>query len=180
MIPLVLKAIGGFFARLPWQVYAAIALALILVVGVRTAYNSGRADVQAEWDASVERGKAIVKELELQRGTITTVTEIKHIDRVKVIREQAKTLEVVREVFVPYNSGMLSGGFRLYYDAAITGTVPDPARIADAPPVAVADVADTHNANAERCRVAYETVTSWQDWAAQQCAKNPNGCPPNG
>lgn len=177
---LLAKAVWEFMKSIPWKVWATLLAAVILAVALRMTFVAGMDKRQAEWDASVERGKAIVEELKLQRGTVTTITETKIVERIKVVREQAKALETVREVFVPVDSGYLNGGFRLFYDAAITGTIPDPAEIPSAAPVAVTDVASTHAVNAERCRIAYETVAGWETWASEQCKLNPNGCPENG
>lgn len=177
MITLALKAIGKFFAVIPWKIWLVIAILVAVAIGGRVAYNNGKAEVQAKWDASVERGRAIVEDLKKQRGTVTTVTEIKYVEREKVIREKGKTITELREVFVPVDSGYLSGGFRLFYDAAITNTVPLPASIATAAPIAIEDVADTHAYNAEQCNVAYEKVAKWNEWADEQCKLNPNGCP---
>lgn len=153
-----------------------IALALIGWMG-RALYNipykAGQASTQAKWNASVERGRQEVDRLKAAAGKVTIKTETVYVDRVKTIREKANAIEVVREVFVPVDSGNLSGGFRLFYDAALAGAVPDAAGIADAAPVPIAAVADTHARNAEKCLIAYATVEAWQDWARQQQKANP-------
>lgn len=144
------------------------------------ARNEGRAEVQQKWDASVERGKKIVADLREKAGKVTVRTEIEYRDREKVIYAQGREREVVRTVFVPTDSGMLSGGFRLYHDAAATNGIPDPAGIPNAAPVPVADVADTIDANYEKAHVCYATVEAWQKWAREQCKLNEKGCPDGG
>ena len=136
-------------------------------------YKAGQADNQKKWDASVERGKKEVARLQQAANKVTVKVETKYVDRVQVIREKANAIEVVREVFVPADSGSLPGAFRLFYDAALAGTVPDPARIPDAAPVPIAAVADTHARNAEKCLIAYATVEGWQAWATGQMKANP-------
>lgn len=143
-----------------------IACALSFFGGCQT----GAERVQDKWDESVERGKREVARLTAEAGKVTVKVETQFVDRVKVVREKARAIETVREVFVPVDSGSLPGAFRLFYDGAITGTVPDPAGIPDAAPVPVTDVADTHAANIEKCRIAYATVEGWQEWATAQAA----------
>lgn len=166
--------------RWVWPLVAAAVLIGIVFAYGRHERNAGRAEIKYEWDQAVERGKAEIARLELAASTVSVVTEVKYVDRVKIIKEKADVIERVREVFVPTDSGMLSGGFRLYYDAAVTNTVPNPASIADAAPISVTDVADTSAANFEKCHIAYETVEKFQLWANEQCKLNTNGCPPNG
>lgn len=153
-----------------------IALAIVAALGWKLysiPYKAGQANTQAKWDASVERGRIEIDRLKSEAGKVTIKTETVYVDRVKTIREKANAIEVVREVFVPADSGNLPGAFRLFYDAALAGTVPDAARIADAAPVPIATVADTHARNAEKCLIAYATVGAWQGWARQQQRANP-------
>ena len=138
--------------------------------------EQGREEVRAEWTASVERGKAEVERLKAEANKITTVTEIKYVDRIKEVKVKGDTIIQYREVFVPADSGYLNGGFRVYFDAAVTNRVPSPAEIANAAPVAVTDVADTHAANAKQCNVYIEQLNGWIDWAEQQCKLNDKGC----
>lgn len=166
-------AIGATLRRVPAWIWVA---ALLLLAGWHYGhirYNAGQADVQAKWDKATERGKAEVARLKEEAGKVTVRVETKYIDRVKTIREKGETIVQVREVFVPVDSGYLSGGFRLFFNAALEGVVPDPAGIPDAAPVAVSAVADTHAINAQRCRIAYATVEGWQEWAAEQKRLNP-------
>lgn len=133
----------------------------------------GKKGVQADWDASVARGQAEVARLKEAASRVTVRVETKTVEKIVTIREKARAIETVREVFVPVDSGSLPGAFRLFYDGAITGAIPDPAAIAEAAPVPIADVADTHASNAELCRIAYATVDGWQSWAAEQSRLNP-------
>lgn len=169
----------------PWAYALAAGILIAGVVGFvqyekHKAREEGRAEVQQKWDKSVERGKKIVADLKEKAGKITVRTEIQYVDRVKVIHEQGREIEKVRTVFVPTDSGYLSGGFRLYHDAAATNTIPDPAAIPDAAPVAVAEATDTIAANYEKANVCYATVAAWQKWASEQCKLNEKGCPDGG
>lgn len=170
---LAFAAAGAFLRRIPaWVWVAVFCLAGIWLYG-RYQYQQGQEQVKAEWAASVERGKKEVERLKSEAGKVTVKTEIKYVDRLKTIREKGETIVKVREVFVPIDSGYLSGGFRLFYNAAIEGTVPDAAGIPNAAPVAVTDVADTHAYNTQQCRIAYATVEGWQEWATEQMKVNP-------
>lgn len=165
-------AIGLFLKGIPLWVWAVIALVAAGWLYGQHQYNAGRAATQADWDASVERGRQEVARLTAAAGRVTVKVETKTVEKIVTIREKARAIETVREVFVPVDSGTLPGGFRLLYDAALTGAIPDPASIPDAAPVPIADVADTHARNAELCRIAYATVDGWQSWAAEQARLN--------
>lgn len=162
-----------FLKGLPVWVWIALGLLAAGLLYGHTRYNAGQADVQGRWDESVAAGKAEVERLKAEAGKVTVRVETKTVEKLVTIREKARVIYKYREIFVPDDSGMLPGAFRVFYDSAITNTVPDAAAIPDASPVAVADVADTHAYNAEQCHVAYATVTGWQEWAAEQANVNP-------
>jgi hypothetical protein len=159
----------GLFLKYWWILAIA---ALLGYIGVRI-YDAGQADTQKDWDASVARGIIEVEKLKKKQVVVTTKVETKYLTKTVTIREKARAIETVREVFVPVDSGSLPGGFRLFYDAAITGAIPEAASITDAAPVSIADVADTHARNSELCRIAYATVEGWQEWAGEQQGLNP-------
>ena len=153
-----------------WWVLALVAV--LGYAGVRI-YGAGQADTKKDWDASVARGVIEVAKLKEKQVVVTTKVETVYVDRVTTIREKGDAIEVVREVFVPADSGNIGGGFRLFHDAAVTGVIPESASILDAAPVPVADLADTIATNYERCHVAYATVEGLQDWILEQQKVNP-------
>ena len=159
----------GLFLKYWWILAIA---ALVTYLGFR-GYDAGQEDIQKKWDASVARGIIEVEKLKKKQVVVTTKVETKYLTKTVTIREKARAIETVREVFVPVDSGSLPGGFRLFYDAAITGVIPEAASILDAAPVPVADVADTLASNYERCHVAYATVEGLQDWILEQQRLNP-------
>lgn len=165
-----MTAIWLFLKGVPLWVWAVLALVGAGWLYGQHQFNAGQADRQKDWDASVERGKQEVARLTAAAGRVTVKVETKTVKKIVTIKEKARAIETVREVFVPVDSGSLPGGFRLFYDAAITGSIPDTASITDAAPVPIADVADTHAANTEKCLIAYETVAGWQEWATAQAA----------
>lgn len=166
-----------FFKSIPLSVWLVIGLMAAVYLYGQHKYNAGQQNVQAEWDQSIERGKVTVQRLQAKQSVVTSIVHTKVEYRNRVITEKAKDREIIREVFVPIDSGMLAGGFRLYYDAAVTDTIPNPAEITDAAPVPVTDVATNANANYKLCHEAYSVVEGWQEWAIKMCATNPDGCP---
>lgn len=141
-------------------------------------YDAGKAKVQAEWDASVERGRAEVERLRTEAGKVTVKTETVYVDRIKTIREKGDA--IVREVpvFVPAGAAELPGGFRLLHDAAASGVaIPAAAGIADAAPVDAQAAAFAVVGNYAEYHVVAQRLISLQDWVTAQCKANP---PPEG
>ena len=88
------------------------------------------------------------------------------------IRTVFKTITKEVPVYVKTTDCPSTGGFRVLFDAAANGTLPDPARIADAAPVPAQDVADT---TVENDRIYYETaerLRGLQQWVKDQAALN--------
>lgn len=166
-------AAWGLLKAVPRWVWVGAALLGVTLYWGHTRYEAGELAVQAKWDESVAAGKAEVERLKAEAGKVTVRVETKTVEKIVTIREKARVIYQDREIFVPADSGMLPGGFRVYFDAATQNTIPDAASIANAAPVAVTDVADTYAYNAEQCRVAYATVEGWQEWAKEQQRVNP-------
>lgn len=164
----ILRAIWGVFKGLPWQVYAAALVALT----VWYAYHRGAESVRAEWEAQKKEDAQQVKEKTEQREKVTVRVETKYVDRIKVVHEKGETIYKLREHFVPTDSGMLDGKFRVFFDAATFNKIPDPAEIANAESVSVADVADTYAYNATQCNKAFTRLEGWQEWATEQLRLN--------
>lgn len=148
-------------------------MAAAVVMVLWWAYAAGKESVQKDWDAAVARGVIEVAKLKEKQVVVTTKVETKYIDRVKTIREKGDAIEVVREVFVPADSGNIGGGFRLFYDATLTGAIPESASITDAAAIPLADLADTIAINHERCLIAYATTEGLQEWIREQQRLNP-------
>ena len=174
-------------ALVPWWGWVLATLAVVAgVVGygsVRHAAGKriGAGEVQAQWDAAVERGRAEVDRLKAAAGRVTTRVETKYVDRIVTIREKGDA--IVREVpvFVPAGSCDLPGGFRLLHDAAAAaGPVPEAAGIADAAPVPAQTAIATVAGNYATCHEDAARLISLQEWAQEQCEANPppEGCGP--
>lgn len=171
------KTAWGFVKGVPYWIWLAIGLAVAFWLSVHHAHKQGvaegKAAIQALWDADIEAAK----KLGGQRERVTIKTEIRYVDRIKVIKEKGEVREKIVTKFVPRDSGFASGGFRVFHDAGVRDTVPDTSEIATAAPVPLTDVASTVNANYALCHEAYARVTAYEAWVDEQCKLNKNGCP---
>ena len=149
--------------------------AALLISSLFLAYTLGKRGVQAQWDKANIETNAKIALLTEQANKVTVRVETKYVEKEKVIRLKGK--EIIREVkvFVPSDSCSLSGGFRVFHDAAANNEVPDATKAADAPSVSATDVATTIARNYEQCNVYIERLKAWQQWARDQCNLN-GGC----
>ena len=58
MIWTALSAAGGFLKRLPWPVYAALAIVLCAFLWGRHQYSEGVSDERAKWEAAAAKARA--------------------------------------------------------------------------------------------------------------------------
>lgn len=84
------------------------------------------------------------------------------------IRTVFKTITKEVTVYVKASDCPLSGGFRVYHDAAANGEVPDPSSIADAAPVPAPDAAKTVAANYGACLENSQRLNDLQGWVRAQ------------
>lgn len=156
--------------KMPAFVWWIAGIALAVVLAGAIGYSKGKTNVQKDWDAAVERGKAEVARLKAEAGKITTVTEIKTEYRDRVVYEKGKDIIKTVEVFVDRdNTCELGGGFRLFHDASADNTIPDAAQIPNAAPVSATEVATTVSANYTGCLRNTAKLEGWQQWAIEQC-----------
>lgn len=153
--------------KIPWQVWACSGVVLVLGLCGWKLYDLGQDHKQAEWAASIERGKAAVEELKKKQTIVTTRVETKYVDRIKVIHEKGKDIVKRVEVFVPVGSCDLPGGFRLLHDSAAANTVPDSSEIANALPVPAQTVASTVAENYTTCNQWREQLIGLQEWVTE-------------
>jgi hypothetical protein len=154
--------------KIPLSVWITLGVSVAWALSVVFAIHHGKAIVQADWDASVERGKEAVAQLKDRQVSVNMIVDTVVKERVVTIKEKARVIEKEIPVFIPEYRDHLSGGFRLLYDAAATNTIPDRSRIALAPTVPVGDVASTTNRNFEQCHIWREQLIGWQEWYARQ------------
>lgn len=154
--------------KIPLSVWITLGVLSAWVASGLWAYHHGQAKKQAEWDASVERGKEAVAQLKERQVSVNMIVDTVVKERVVTIKEKARVIEKEIPVFVPEYRDNLSGGFRLLYNAAATNTIPDRSGIPTAAPVSVGDVASTTNRNFEQCHIWREQLIGWQDWYHRQ------------
>lgn len=161
-----------------YKVLAAVAILAALVFGWKKLTNhyreQGRKEIQTQWDAAIEKGKAEIARIKAESGKVTTVTQVETVEKIKYIREKGDEIIKQVEVFVPVASrcASLDGGFRVFHDAAAQNRVPNPAEINNAAPTTPTDVATTVAENYKRCNIAYATVEQTQKWLIEQCRIN--------
>ena len=149
-----------------------IAAATMLAAALFSAglYVGHKWGVSSCYEATIE-AQAHSIETGIKQAVVSDNTVTKYVDRVQIV--QGRTQEIIKEikVYVKDDSNTyLSGGFRLLHDSAIYNELPDPARIADAPPVAVETVAKTIGANYGICEENSQTLQALQSWVREQSA----------
>lgn len=167
MLTAVWIAVSGFLSKLPWWVWAALATVLAFWYWGHHQFNAGVESTKREF-AAVQAG---VVTLQTQ---ITTQIETEYVDRVHTVYETGKTIIKEVPVFIPADS-VIGGGWRVLYDSAVQGVIPDPAAIADASPVPLRDAATTAVSNLTTCRAEIVKLEGLQQWIRQQQELLPNG-----
>lgn len=154
--------------KIPWQVFACAGVVLAIYGWGELRHYQGKQEVQTQWDASIDRGKTIVRDLRANQGKVTTKIETVYVDRIKVIHEKAQIITKYVDRLIPVNTPDLPGGFRLLHDAAATNTIPDPTGEVQAQPVPVKDLALTIDDNYEACLVESEKLKGLWTWLQEQ------------
>jgi len=163
-IGLAAKAVWSGLKKIPWQVYACAGV--LFGCWLYGNYRAGL--VQAEWDASIARGKEIVTELKKQQGKVTVRIQEKIVTETKTVYLKGEVREKEIPVFIPSYNDLLPGGFRLWHDAAALDTLPDRTLITDSAPTSVGDVASTVNKNYTKCHAIRKVALGWQEWYQEQ------------
>jgi len=130
-------------------------------------YMGHKWGVSSCYEATIEAQRHTV-ETGIQQAVVSDKTVTKYVDRVQIVQGKSRTIIKEIPIYVKDDACNLSGSFRLLHDSAIYNELPDPARIADAPTVAVETVAETIGANYGICHQNKETLTALQDWVREQ------------
>ena len=104
-----------------------LAMILALIVALSGIYIKGEKHIQALWDADKIKVEAEIKILKEKANTITTVTEIKYVDRVKTITVKGNTItEYVDRFITPGEIARcaIPNNFILLHDSAVKNIVP--------------------------------------------------------
>lgn len=129
-----------------------IAIGLAVVVAFGLGWNIGSDLKQSQWDAAV--AEALEQAVKKEREDQQTADAVGAKAAAAAVKERVVYKTLVKEIpnYVESNCN-LSGGFRVFHDAAATATVPDPSTSrADAAPVKAEDLASTIADNYESCR----------------------------
>jgi len=161
---------GDYIKALPWWV-TWVALAALVTAAAGWGYVRGARSVQADWNAATAEQSSVVARVRVAQAQVTERVVTQYVDRVRTVREQADT--IIREVPVYVREtcdadGRLPAGWRVLHDAAASGQPADPARAADAQPVAPDTAADTVARNYLTCRETAEQLTALQQWVREQ------------
>lgn len=124
--------------------------------------------MQARWDASIERGKVIVKDLKSAQGQVTVRVETKYVDRWRTIYEKGDTITKLVPQYIPAGTCDLPAGFRVLHDNAVSGTIPSTSAATDAAPVPVRDAATTITGNYTTCNAAISDLMGLREWVEGQ------------
>lgn len=150
--------------KIPWQLWLLGAF-LVYTWGV---YSYGQSIIQSKWDASIERGKAIVADLKEKQIVIKREVEIRYVDRVRTIHEVGKTIIKEIPIYIPADTPDLPAGFRVLHDAAATGTVPGSFPETYGSPIRVEDATETIAKNYGQCLEWRTGLIAWQEWYSEQ------------
>lgn len=170
----------------PLQIVGAVVLVGLLLAGAwklhtygQARYAAGQADTKAQWDASIERGKAEIERLRAEANKVSTKVVVRYVDRVKIVREKSDAIVQQVPVYLPAGSGLLPGGFRLLHDAGSANQpVPGGTDPFAAAPVPIETAAATVLDNYGTYHQVAARLTALQDWVYAQCLENPpaGGC----
>lgn len=164
--------VGTFVRALPgWVMW--LALGLLVASAAGWGWVKGAASVQADWAEATHQQQLQVARVKVAQAQVTERVVTQYVDRVRTVREAGDTIirEVpiyVRETCDP--DGRLPAGWRLLHDAAARGRAADPARAADAQPVAPDAAAHTVARNYLTCRETAEQLIALQQWVLDQAA----------
>lgn len=168
MISTVFTFLISLAKKIPWQLWLLAGVILLFWLWGNFQYSQGAKKVQGDWNAAVERGKVIVKDLKEKASQINTVVETKVVTETKVIREKGDTIVKEIPIYIPADTVDLPGGFRLLHDAAARSELPDRTRLLEAAPVRVEDATTIITENYTQCLIWRTQVLGWQEWYQEQ------------
>ena len=163
--------IAGLLLKL-LPLWRPIAIGVLVLAVLGGTYVKGRMDSTANWRAAEMKQKLdqAKKRFELQQqvDVLAEKLETARGQREVVVRTILK--EVPRYVKEPpaqcADSGLHAPGFRVLYDAAAAGVVPDPASVAAAAPVQATTAAPAIIADLAGCIENARKIEGWQEfWA---------------
>lgn len=136
---------------------------LLCLVVLFAVWTDGKMREREKWESKAAIAEKAIdkKKVEQAEKTVEVITE--YVDRVQIVKEKGQTIIKEVPVYVQ-NDADLSGGFRVFHDAAASNELPDATRIADAPAVPIEDAAATIAENYQRCHENSEQLMALQSW----------------
>lgn len=161
------RSLLGLIKKTPWQVWALLGGALSFWLYGNYREAQGRAEVQAEWDQAIERGKVLVAELERKANEVNEVIVEKVVTKTEVIRGNTEYIIKEVPVYIPAGTPDLPAGFRVLHDAAALSQLPGETSTSGEP-VGVEDASRTIATNYETCHLWKAEVDAWNEWWEEQ------------
>lgn len=142
-------------------------LGTVAVVTVLFAvWTDGKMREREKWEAKEAKAEKAISEKKVEQAEKTVEIVTKYVDRVQVVKEKGQTIIKEVPVYVQ-NDADLSGGFRVFHDAAASNELPDATRITNAPTVPIEDAATTVAENYQRCHENAEQLVTLQNWVVK-------------
>jgi hypothetical protein len=178
------KAVKVAAAAVPAKVWYLLG-ALAIIVGLWLAHRDavgdaredallegkalGKAEVRAQWDKAIASANRSQANRIGRRNIITKTVDVRTVKEIEYVYAAADQLALEFRSYVPKDNDtcVLSGGYRLYHDAAASDaarSAPDPATVRAAPSVAADTFADTVAINYRNCKVNARRLNAWNDW----------------
>jgi hypothetical protein len=154
--------------KIPLQVWFLIGGVLLILGFGYWSYKRGQHDIQAKWDAAIERGKVLVEDLKKKQTSVTEKIVTVTVEKEKIVYEKGKTITKLIPQYIPVGSCDLPGGFRLLHDAAATNTLPEAPRGVEAFPVPVATATETITGNYTFCHAELTKYHGLWQWVQEQ------------
>lgn len=167
-LTLIVRFLKTMAKKIPWQVYACAGAVIWTLVFGALCYHRGKAETQKEWDLSVERGKARIKQLEKDSLVVNMIVDTKWRERIEYVYSKGDTIVRQIPVYIPQGTPDLPGGFRVLHDAAVSSKVPGTSGGVEAAPVPVTTATETIVQNYTGCLVIREEVVAWRQWYQEQ------------
>lgn len=125
-----------------------------------------------EWRADHTRLEAIKEASRIDNKRASVNAGLDKSTAAQLEQHHVVTETIIKEVvkYVPLDSPAVPGGFRVLHDAAVTRQLPDPARVADAAAVPLADAAATVVDNYAACTGNAIRLEGLQRWVREQGA----------
>jgi nucleotidyltransferase/DNA polymerase involved in DNA repair len=130
-------------------------------------YMQGGSNVQSKWDAENHARAVLANAVKHQQETATVQVVTEYVDRIKIVREQGRTITEKVTEYVPVNNCSVDAGFISLHDSAATGSATEATRAANDEAVTVKDALAVVTENYASCRLNAIQLEALQDWAAK-------------